>query len=770
MTLAPSQKPLAQTRKSGMFTIKSPLALAVMAATVSLAQTTPVLAEAATESAYKKYQPTLMNQVTVTASRSEKQVKDIAGSVSVIDSETIERNLNQDISDLVKYEPGVSTVGGGGRFGISGFNIRGMDENRVKIMVDGQSTANSFSNGTYLNAGQDFVDIETLKSVEVIKGPSSTLHGSDAMAGTVAYVTKDPSDLLKSSGDETAASVSSRYSSANQGFTNTASMANRTDDVESMLIYTNRQAKETETHGGLDINGNARGEADSLDIGTHNLLGKVAYQVDENNHIKLTAEHYRSNVDSDLKSKIDYAAPPFNILYDKYTSDDEKVRSRLTFEHEWWADKKVFDTLKWTVGWQDTETLNKTELNRVDNPMSRYRESEYNELNWSGSVQFDKEFSIGETNHVMVYGFDGAWKEIDSLRYLRDISNTDGSVITDNTLRDFPNSEQYTAALFMQDEISMLNDQFKVIPGLRYDYNKIKTSPDALFIENDNPNAEAETTTFDHFTAKLGAVYDLNDSVSMFAQYAQGFRAPQIHEMYMTLENASYEQRANPDLKPETSDNFELGLRADNQTGNVELVTFYSKYDDFIENIIWDEGGIDVYQNQNLAKVTVKGVELKGMLDLAAFSPAAEGFMFRGSVTWADGEYENPNEPVKPLNSIAPMQAVLGLGYDAPEQNWGGDMSLTLVSSKNSDDIDYSEAEESRSEGEQFATPGYGLVDLTAYYVPMDDITVRAGLFNVTDKKYWAWNDVRGTGYQDPGLDRYTQPGRNFSVSVKWDI
>ncbi|MCF5495194.1 TonB-dependent receptor, partial [Pseudomonas syringae] len=77
----------------------------------------------------------------------------------------------------------------------------------------------------------------------------------------------------------------------------------------------------------------------------------------------------------------------------------------------------------------------------------------------------------------------------------------------------------------------------------------------------------------------------------------------------------------------------------------------------------------------------------------------------------------------------------------------------------------------------QFKTPGFGILDLTGYYKVSNDVTVNAGLYNLTDKKYWRWDDVRGydgvgeAGVTAPAnLDRLTQPGRNFSVNVVWDI
>ena len=109
---------------------KNRLAIAVMAATSAMvhAEQLPTA------------QPTMMQQVTVTATRTEKAVKDVAGSVTVIDEEQIDNQMATNIGELLRYEPGVTTQGNS-RLGIEGFNIRGMSGNRVKVMVDGVKLA-----------------------------------------------------------------------------------------------------------------------------------------------------------------------------------------------------------------------------------------------------------------------------------------------------------------------------------------------------------------------------------------------------------------------------------------------------------------------------------------------------------------------------------------------------------------------------------------------------------------------------------------------------
>ena len=131
----------------------------------------------------------------------------------------------------------------------------------------------------------------------------------------------------------------------------------------------------------------------------------------------------------------------------------------------------------------------------------------------------------------------------------------------------------------------------------------------------------------------------------------------------------------------------------------------------------------------------------------------------RAALAWAEGENKDTKEK---LNTVAPLTAVFGLGYDAPSGIWGGEFVWTLVEGKSDSDVGGVEQDN------QFNPGGYGLVDLTSYYNVSDKLVLRAGLFNITDKKYWNLNDVNGLSATNTGLDRYTQPGRNVSVSMSY--
>ena len=111
-----------------------------------------------------------LSTITVIGTRTERSIKELAASIAVLTTEDIEHQVARDISDLVRYEPGVSVTGTGSRFGLSGFSIRGMGGNRVLTIVDGVRIADEFSFGPFLSSRRDFIDIDSLERAEIARG------------------------------------------------------------------------------------------------------------------------------------------------------------------------------------------------------------------------------------------------------------------------------------------------------------------------------------------------------------------------------------------------------------------------------------------------------------------------------------------------------------------------------------------------------------------------------------------------------------------------
>ncbi len=214
-------------------------------------------------------------RVTITATRTPTPILEVPATVSVITSQQIEENLVTDIRDLVQFEPGVSVrsapyrisaQASTGRGGNEGFNIRGLEGNRVLILADGIRVPDAFDFGPQAVGRGDYVDLSLLKSVEILRGPASALYGSDGVAGAVSFITKDPGDYLAP--DELwHAEGTVGFSSADESWAESLLGAFRSGRFEAMVAYTRRDGHETETQGDNDFGEHGPDDGESAGLG-----------------------------------------------------------------------------------------------------------------------------------------------------------------------------------------------------------------------------------------------------------------------------------------------------------------------------------------------------------------------------------------------------------------------------------------------------------------------------------------------------------------------
>lgn len=722
---------------------KNTLTLAVLAATVSLTQTMPVLAKT---SASKRAEATLLDKVVVSATRTEQNIEDISSSVASVTSEEMDSNLVTDIQDAVKYVPGVS-VAGNGRFGLNGFNIRGMDKSRVKVMVDGVEQPVSYNPGAdQMRFNQNMYETDTLAAIEINKGPASSLYGSDALGGAVLMRTKNPEDLLAPSGDDSYAGFKTGYNSADQGFKQTLSLANRTGNWETLLIYTHTDGKETSTHeDGADINGRDRGAADPYDYNQNNILGKAFYQLNDDHRFGLTGEFFKRDGEGRILSEEGHTMMP-GFTFTNNFGIDEDTRKRAGIEHEWLAGNAVFDTLNWHLSVQEIESAHET-LDHTPRYGNRNRTRIGKDTSYQFEAEFGKELIAGNALHQITYGVTGLQDNfrLDYSDYMLDT----GEVKPKNP--EIPEADSTKWGAYIQDQAFFMDDTLIVTAGARYD--SFKAEPDS--------NSGQPDVSSDAITGRLGAVFHWNNNISSFAQFSQGFKAPTLQDLYYFKDkpDANIVLKPNPDLKPEESNSYEIGLRGQNHLGNFELAGFYNDYTNFIESRTVNENGTDIYTKVNVGTAEIYGLEFSGMLYLDEAFDAPTGVYSRLSIAYAEGENGDSGDN---LDTVAPLTTVVGLGYDAPSETWGGALDVSHVASKSGSDW-------STENKDNVPAPSYTLVDLTGYYQPSENLVVRGGLFNAFDEKYWLYQDISGIT-KDQGLDRKTQPGRNWGVSLEYDF
>jgi hemoglobin/transferrin/lactoferrin receptor protein len=227
---------------------------------------------------------------------------------------------------------------------------------------------------------------------------------------------------------------------------------------------------------------------------------------------------------------------------------------------------------------------------------------------------------------------------------------------------------------------------------------------------------------------------------------------------------SGYRTIPNPDLKPETSQNFELGTRGRVGILNFEAAVFTGTYDDLIENdrqvggVFGSRTNPATFQSVNIGRARIDGFEFQGELD---WTQQGTGFSVPFAYGRTNGEDRTAN---RPLNSIDPEKFMVALKYQAP--NWSVRLDAVHHAAKKRNDVDPAEV----TTGVQFLTPSATTLDLNAQWRIRRDLRLNVALINVTDKKYWMWSDVRGLAANSPIVDAYTQPGRHFNVSLVADF
>jgi hemoglobin/transferrin/lactoferrin receptor protein len=705
-----------------------------------------------------------LRKISVTATRGPREIDSVAGTVTVKTAAEIERELATDIRDLIRYEPGVSVSNSPARFGLAGFNIRGIDGNRVLIRIDDVRMADSFSIGAFSNARRNLVDLDAVKSVEIVRGAASALYGSDALGGVVSFVTKDPLDYLGQDRNS-AVTINSGYQGDDDGWHAGSTLALGNETLSGLLLYTHRSGGETENQGGIDSQDRTRTRPNPQDYASDSALGKLVWNPGSDNTVRLTLDVDRSDVDTDVFSSVGVSGT-VNTL--SLQGNDRQERRRFAVAHEISAETAMFDSLDWRAYVQDSEVTQRTREQRFTTTVGpastvrREREFTFDQSVRGAEVLLRKDLQLGGSEHLFTYGFDAAWTDTEQMRDGVQTNLASGvrtTVIQPDSfpVRDFPKTRTRQLAAYVQDEISIEGGRWMVVPGVRIDSFRLQPEPDDIFIA-DNPGVSTTDIDTTNVTPKLGVVRTVGENLSVFAQYARGFRSPPYDDVNLGFTNLAFGYTAipNPDLEPETSNGYELGVRGSAQDSFFSVSTFYNDYEDFIESraLVAVIDDVQVFQSRNVSDARIYGAELRSGLSLGSVSQSLQAWNLKLSVAYARGE-DRVNDV--PLNSVDPLKAVLGIAFQPAQGAWGMQLVGTAVDRKSNVDV---------SNGQVFVPPGYFVLDLLVHANIGERLRINAGVFNLTDKKYWEWSDVRSETVGSTIIDRYSRPGLNASANA----
>lgn len=461
----------------------------------------------------------VLDEVVVEAFRLPSSITDTGSSVWIVDEAMIKSRAYMQMTDALTSVPGVTVNQNGAFGGQATARIRGASSDQTLVLIDGIVVNDVSSPGGGFNFGT--IDISDVQRIEVLKGPQSTLWGSDAIGGVINIVSKKPERGL--TGDVSAAAGSfgtQQYRAAIAGGNDTGDFRISYNDITSDGI-----SKAEEDDGNP--------EEDNYDSQTLAVKGGV-------------------NLPADARLQFSYRSTDSDTEFDSFgfvtgvQDGDELTQTELTSAQVTLTFPFFGDRLQNTIRYGDTEL----ERNSFSNGAPGFSaQGERQVLQYQGTVL------ISDAHQVSV-GYE-------------DEEADDGTNTSSNT------------GIFALYQLDATED-ITVSLGVRQD---------------DNDEYGSETVS------RVSAAWAFNSNIDLRASWGEGFKVPTIFQTTFFCCGAV---APNPDLKPEVSEAFDIGVDWRFLDGDASLSLTYFNQD--TENQINFSFGIGGYEN--IDEVESKGVEL----------------------------------------------------------------------------------------------------------------------------------------------------------------
>lgn len=513
--------------------------------------------------------------VKVTASRVERELMDVNMSVSVITKEDIKRSGARTVGEILQNVPGVRINNDGGQ-GIKRAMIRGNDAFQTLVLIDGQkiSEQKSMSGSPFLIAPA------MIERIEVIKGPASVLYGSEALGGVINIITKKGGDEALS-GD-----VSLGYNSASKGRSGAASLYGAQNGWHYRVGVAADKNSALDTPEGKMPNSYFQSQAANFFL---------AYDLSDKTQLGATLDYYKLKFGSGQFGYEGFAVdvPKWErykvaLFGEMKNISQNLVRARADVFYQG-NDKEMINTVP-------AERMG-TVLPLADNSMDQY------------GLSLQTDWQLG-TNHYLIAGYE----------YNRDNLNADSITKMKMTSRGRliesiignRNYDGYQSkhGLYANME-SQLPKNFALNYGVRY--TRVYSDMDNL--NRTNGKKTHEKTSDGKAVFNAGLSWHGIEDLTLRAAFSQGYLFPLLQFLYVdtAMGQSSGSTLANPNLKPETSNNFEVGARFLRDGVSVDGTVFYTDSKDFIST---RQISRNQSQYHNVAQAKTLGLELATSWDI----------------------------------------------------------------------------------------------------------------------------------------------------------
>lgn len=687
--------------------------------------------------------------ITVVATKQQRLLHEVVGTVSVVSADQLRAAMVVDAADLARHELGMTLDNGSTRFANSGFRIRGVGGNRTAVVLDNVALADSFAVGSFANTGRGLMELGLVNRVEILRGPASTLYGSDALGGVVALQSVSADDVLRD--QRRGAQVSLGTSTDAQRYYGTTMVALAGHQYDVLVAGARRQQSE------LRANKVAPHARDQQKVEQHGALIKVRHFTTSGTW-QLSFDALRESRDTKLVHNLG-SGRLRNTTALRSADQRYDWRAILQFKSH---PHRFADHSEWRVYWQSSSTQQRTfeARERLLEPVDIFRGFRFDYNNQGAAFDAEKLLQWGAVRHRLGYGAEFSrtevWNERDAWQWNRVTEQLTTSLLGEQfPLRDFPRSVIGEAGIYLHNEMRVFDGQLRVIPGLRYESYALNLRDDALFAQR-YPQSEPSELREQAWLPKFGAVWQASAQLSVFAQYARGYRAPPFADVNIGLYYPQFNviAIANPDLRAESGNTLELGLRWRSALTRLSASLYDNRYRDFIQSrapLGFDpQQQLLVFQSVNRDSVRIKGLELRWQQQWSQRWETHLEFQLSAGEDHVSGAQ---------LDGISPAEAIVKVNYYAPSGRW----QTSLISRA-------SQRQRTRYNTEQTAlyqAPGYIVYDWLTQWQLTESSQLNLGVMNLFDRHYWQSGRTFGYLEDAPILPLLAEAGRHFRVNFE---
>ena len=723
-----------------------------------------------------------LDEVVISLFKTEEKSNRIAEQIAVLNARDIQKVSAQTSADLLATIPGIkvqkSQFGGGSPV------IRGMESNRVLLVVDGVRMNNAIYRKGHLQSSIT-VTPNMLDKTEVVFGPSSVVYGSDALGGVIHYYTKTPK---LSEENEVKSQLFSRFSTVNNEITTSVSAEVRRKKWASLTSvsysdFGDLKAGKNRSHGFEDwgkvffysenMNGNYK-ENPTVNSDP-NLQRNTGY----NQTDVLQKFFIPLSKNTDLKVNLQYSTSSDIPRFDRLA---ELKNDELKFAEWYYGPQQRFlastqllinPNKSWVENGVITaayQNLKESRIQRKFGSLDRsYREEGVAIFSLNG------DFSVALTEdkkRTLSYGFEFAYNDVTSNSYGKELNIVNGEIAgfsNDFLVQSrYPDGgSNYLSSAFYIDYRQDINKKSTLNSGIRFTNTNLNaTWLDQTFIQLAETDIQANHSAV---TATLGYVYKPNKNWQINSVVSSGFRSPNIDDVGRVREKAGNVTVPNINVTPEFAYNAEIGIQKyfNDKKFRFGANVYYTLLDNYIQrDFVYNSDGSvkqvefdgelgNAVSNQNKKTAYITGFTANYL------GKISDAWKTSGFITYTKGSTYDTNEP---MSSIPPLFGQFEVNYKADKLELGA--AIRFNAKKDIEDFNITEgidnhdltpivdANATEDVAIYYGTPSWVTLGLNGRYVVNTNFSLQARLDNLLDQHYIEF------------ASGVASPGRNLSLSV----